>query len=459
MDSVQIFGHPRGLFVLFLTELWERFSYYGMRAILPLFLIAETTNQNPGLGWTSAQALSLLGTYMMSVYLAAIPGGILADRYLGQKKTVMVGGLILCAGHCILAISSLWAFYTGICLIVLGVGCLKPNITSMVGSLYANGDQRRDMAFTIFYIGINTGALVASLVVGYIGETYNWHYGFGLAGLGMLLGQIVYLLGQKDLQGVGGAPKKQQPHPMTIAHSPTPKTTPLSRQDRHRICAVLVCSAIVIVFWGAFEQAAGLMNIYTQQKINRVIAGFEVPSSWFVGLNPLFILIFGSSVARFWSRRKLKGIEHSSFLKMAIGTGILGLGFAFMVFASMETKLSVSGKASVYWLILAYLFHTVGELCCMPSAMSFVTKVAPAKYSSVLMGLFFAATGLGNKISGEIGKLASTTGELTVFGAICCGCLVFAALIIVFLKPLNALTHGTEAILTDETAPVQNKSA
>ena len=193
-NQPQLWGHPVGLYVLFFTELWERFSYYGMRAILVLFLTEKTAGDNPGFGWTDGEALALYGWYTMFVYVASIPGGILADKYIGQKKAVMIGGALLCLGHGILAVEALWAFYTGLGLIILGVGCLKPNISTMVGGLYGKGDNRRDMGFYIFYMGINLGAFLSAIIVGYIGENIGWHYGFGLAGIGMLLGQAVYML-------------------------------------------------------------------------------------------------------------------------------------------------------------------------------------------------------------------------------------------------------------------------
>ena len=198
-NQSEIFGHPKGLFVLFFTEMWERFSYYGMRAILVLYLVTQTTGDNPGLGWTSGEALALYGWYTMLVYVASIPGGWIADRLIGQKKSVLIGGLTLCLGHSILAVEQMWAFYSGLGLIIAGVGLLKPNISTMVGGLYEQGDIRRDKGFTIFYIGINIGAFLSSLIVGYVGEVHGWHYGFGLAGIGMLLGQLVYMTGQKHL--------------------------------------------------------------------------------------------------------------------------------------------------------------------------------------------------------------------------------------------------------------------
>src|SRR6056297_1324116 len=206
IDRGELWGHPKGLYILFFTELWERFSYYGMRAILVLYLISTVSGDNPGYGWEESDALVLYGWYTMMVYVMSIPGGWIADRFWGQKKTVLIGGLLLCAGHGILAVDHIYAFYAGLALIVLGVGGLKPNISTMVGGLYPPGDERRDKGFTIFYIGINIGAFLSALIVGYIGEKIGWHYGFGLAGIGMLLGQITFMAGQKYLKGVGEPP-------------------------------------------------------------------------------------------------------------------------------------------------------------------------------------------------------------------------------------------------------------
>ncbi len=207
----EFMGHPKGLYILFFTELWERFSYYGMRAILVLYLISSATGDNPGYGWDEKEALVLYGWYTMLVYVMSIPGGWLADKVWGQKRTVLIGGLLLCAGHGILAVDTLWAFYSGLALIILGVGGLKPNISTMVGGLYEPGDDRRDKGFTIFYIGINVGAFLSALIVGYVGENWGWHYGFGLAGIGMVLGQVVFMWGQKFLKGIGESTTELSP--------------------------------------------------------------------------------------------------------------------------------------------------------------------------------------------------------------------------------------------------------
>lgn len=432
----EFMGHPIGLFVLFFTELWERFSYYGMRAILVLYITSETMSANPGLGWTNAEALGLYGWYTMLVYVASIPGGIIADRITGQKKAVMIGGLLLCLGHGVLAIEAMWAFYSGLGLIIAGVGMLKPNISTMVGGLYAPGDERRDNGFTIFYIGINVGAFLSSLIVGYVGETIGWHYGFGLAGIGMLLGQAVYMWGQKYLTTVGNfLGTKDNPDSEDFDR-------PLTQVEKDRMIVIFLSFFLVIVFWGAFEQAGGLMNLYASEKTNRMLMGWEVPASWFQSVNAFFIITLGTTVAGFWYKWKMKGRESSSLFKMAVGVIIMGWGFMFMRFASQEFE--ATGSSAMYWLVLAYLFHTIGELCASPVALSFITKLAPAKYASFMMGAFFAATGFGNKLAGMIGESAEGAGELQIFTGLVIFCTIVGAIVIAMLKPLKRLTHGAE---------------
>ena len=433
----EIFGHPIGLYVLFFTEMWERFSYYGMRAILVLYLVAETTEGNAGLGWTNGEALALYGWYTMLVYVASIPGGWIADKFLGQKKSVLYGGILLVAGHSILAVEELWAFYSGLGLIILGVGLLKPNISTMVGGLYRQGDIRRDKGFTIFYIGINLGAFLSSLIVGYVGEVHGWHYGFGLAGIGMTLGLVQYLLGQKYLKNVGNfygdSENKEELEAMK---------KPLTKIEKDRVIVLFISFLLVIVFWGAFEQAGGLMNIYAKENTNRMLMGWEVPASWFQSLNAMFIIFLGTSVALYWANRKLKGKVSTSLFKMIIGLIIMGTGFFFMSAAAAE--FNSTGASAMYWLVLAYLFHTIGELCISPVALSYITKLAPVKYASLMMGVYFAMTGFGNKLAGLLGESAEGLGELTVFTGIAIFCVIFGFLVLVFRKKLEVLTHNAE---------------
>lgn len=481
-------GHPIGLFVLFMTEMWERFSYYGMRAILVLFLVSTTTGDNPGFGWTDQEAYALYGWYTMFVYLASIPGGILADRLIGQKRAVLLGGLLLCAGHGILAVEAEWAFYAGLVLIVLGVGCLKPNISTMVGGLYPKGDGKRDMGFYIFYMGINLGAALAGIIVGYVGETIGWHYGFGLAGIGMGIGQLTFWWGQRYLKGVGEVvkPEPGTERPNLLGNIFKQRNATIGTAivaaiglfvllqyswsygllvmglslavgigiviyndcnptEKDRILVAYLSFLIIIVFWGSFEQAGGLMNVYAKEKTDLAIGSFNVPASWFQSVNAIFILMFATLVGLFWGWWRNRGRESSSLFKMAIGVLIMGWGFLFMSAASMEAE--TAGKSAMYWLVLAYLFHTLGELCASPVALSFITKVSPERYGAFMMGAYFAATGLGNKVAGSLGELSTDVGDFSIFTGIAIFCTVFAIIVLFLIKPLKKLTHGAEDIV------------
>ncbi|MBE16663.1 MAG: peptide MFS transporter [Dokdonia sp.] len=496
----ELFGHPVGLYILFFTEMWERFSYYGMRGILVLYLTAQTVGDNPGLGWLDVEALSLYGWYTMLVYVASIPGGIIADKIIGQKRAVMIGGILLVAGHGILSIEEMWAFYTGLGLIISGVGLLKPNISTLVGGLYRQGDERRDKGFSIFYIGINVGAALASLTVAWVAQRYGWHAGFGLAAIGMVLGQAVYMFGQRFIKHVGNKPVRVSMDSDDVSigqifKTQFSKTKPLtltlalaifglvsayffiekqqlaymiffvflavvvgmmstiygdlrSKVEKDRYLVLLLSFIIVIVFWGAFEQAGGLMNLYAENRTDRFLFGYEIPAAAFQFFNPFYIIVFALLVANFWAWWKNRGREASSLFKMAIGVIIMGLGFVFMVFASMEYE--SLGKSAMYWLALAYLFHTIGELSASPVALSFITKLAPVRYGALMMGVYFAATGLGNKVAGLIGESASSAGELTIFSGITIFCVIFGLLVIALLKPLKRLTHGAEELRTAE---------
>lgn len=439
MPNQTLWGHPKGLYILFFTEMWERFSYYGMRAIFILYLTAKTTEANAGLGWDKVSALELYGWYTMLVYVMSVPGGLLADRWLGQKKTVMLGGALLCIGHFILAFDALWAFYSGIAFIILGVGALKPNISSMVGGLYQKGDLKRDSAFTIFYIGINIGAFAAPLLVGYVGEVINWHYGFGLAGIGMAIGQIVYVWGQKYLTTVGNFVPAQR-------EIGTNRSIPLTSVEKDRMIVLVLSFLIVIVFWGAYEQAGGLMNLYARDKIDRVMFGFEVPASFLQALHAFYVILLGVPVAYFWTKWRKKGRESSSLFKMGIGTIITGLGFLLLAGAAIETASSLDGKASIYWMFGAYLLHVIGELSISPVALSFITKLAPLKYASLMMGAYFMVSGVGNKVAGYVGEAAQNAGEYTIFMGVLIFCVSFGLLLVLFVKKLKKLTHGADDI-------------
>ncbi len=499
----ELFGQPIGLYILFLTEMWERFSYYGMRALLVLYMTTSAMGDDPrgaGLGWTSKEALALYGWYTMLVYVMSIPGGMIADKLIGQKKSVLLGAIILCMGHGVLVLTDTWAFYTGLGLVILGVGLLKPNISTMVGGLYKEGDIRRDKGFSIFYIGINLGALLSTLTVGLVVAKWGWHAGFGLAGVVMLIGLVNYLIGQKYLTHVGNLVKNDSDGGEVsygqlyseLFKSPLQLIVTLllvvasgigwyflgwgygllflfltaitalmmmiykdlnTKVFKDRFLVLLLSFIMVIIFWGAFEQAGGLMNLYTEAKTNRNLFGWEIPTVMFQSLNAGFIILFATLVANIWARRQLKGREASSLFKMALGIIIMGFGFLFMVFAAMEFE--KSGTSSMIWLVLAYLFHTIGELCISPVALSFITKLAPVKYASLMMGVYFAATGLGNKVAGIVGESASDYGEYTVFAGILIFTVIIGTLFILLLKPLKRLTHKAE----DDERDLRNEEA
>jgi POT family proton-dependent oligopeptide transporter len=493
-NQKQFLGHPVGLYILFLTEMWERFSYYGMRAILVLYLVGEVGIENAGLGWSNEDALALYGWYTMFVYVASIPGGIIADKILGQKKSVFVGGMLLVAGHSVLAIEAMWAFYTGLTLIVMGVGMLKPNISTMVGGLYPKHEQdKRDMGFYIFYMGINLGAAASALLVGYIGETIGWHYGFGLAGIGMAFGQLTYWYGQRYLTHVGNLvvdereeSEKTDGNLISAIFKSTNSLVGFiltlflgifiwqfqgsldygllvmglafavgvgivvyndgNKIEKDRILVTYLAFLIVIVFWGSFEQAGGLLNVYAAQKTDLVLTeNFIVPASWFQSVNAIFILIFATVVGSFWVWWKNRKRESSSLFKMAIGVIIMGWGFFFMSAASMQYE--AEGLSSMHWLVLAYLFHTIGELCASPVALSFITKLAPDRWMAFMMGAYFAATGLGNKVAGLLGESATEMGEFAIFTGIAVFCTIFGLLVLLIIKPLKRLTHNAEGSL------------
>ncbi len=497
-DQRELFGHPIGLYILFLTEMWERFSYYGMRALLVLYMTTSTLGDDArgaGLGWTSKEALALYGWYTMLVYVMSIPGGMIADKWIGQKKAVLWGAIVLCLGHGVLVLTDLWAFYAGLGLVICGVGLLKPNISTMVGGLYKKGDIRRDQGFSIFYIGINMGALLSTLIVGLVVKEWGWHAGFGLAGVVMLLGLLNYLYGQKYLTEVGNfIPASNDENEISYIQLyskllSSPKELIFSgilflgscigwiklgwaygllflfltaiaallmmiykdldsQVFKDRFMVLLLSFIMVIIFWGAFEQAGGLMNLYTESKTDRMLFGWEIPTIMFQSLNAGFIILLATAIAGIWARRHLKGKEATSLFKMALGIIIMGFGFLFMVFAALEFERS--GSSSMIWLVLAYLFHTIGELCLSPVALSFITKLTPVKYASLMMGVYFAATGLGSKVAGLVGESASDYGEFTIFLGILIFTVVVGFIFILLLKPLKRLTHGAEDLVVDD---------
>ena len=434
-------GHPKGLFVCFATEMWERFSYYGMRALLILYLTKH---------WEFSDATSYLiyGAYTSLVYIMPVFGGMLADQILGSKKAVTYGAILLVLGHTGMAIeSNQQIFYLSLALIVSGVGFLKPNISTMVGSLYAEGDPRRDSGFTIFYMGINIGAFSASLLCGYLGETYGWAYGFGAAGVGMLLGLIIFLWGQKYLQGLAEPPsEKYKETSMGISYEYWAYISGIfmvlgswflvqnqevvgtllggfgaiciaiwliyalfkcSPEERDRLIVVGILILFSLIFWALFEQAGSSLNILTDRGVNRVIFGWEVPASMFQSLNAGFIFTIAPLFALLWIALAKRGMEPSTPIKFSVGIVLVGLGFLALVFG-MNTSEGL--QTGVLWIVLIYLLHTLGELCLSPVGLSSVTKLSPQRIVGFMMGMWFFASAAGNYVAGLIAK--ATAGDV-----------------------------------------------
>ncbi len=440
----EFLGHPKGLFLLFTTEMWERFSYYGMRAILVLTMVAGTEANNPGFGWTNAEALKLYGWYTGLVYLTPLFGGWLADNYLGQRKSIIIGGILMAIAQFTLASSipgNISLFYVGLAILILGNGFFKPNISTMVGDLYKEGDNRRDGAFTIFYMGINVGAAIAPLVCATLGEdpSYGWRFGYMAAGVGMALSVIIQVFfAPKYLGNLGIEPSAK----ISLQQSSGEKK-PLTAEERDKLRVVFVLFIFVVLFWASFEQAGGLMTIYANDKTDRVISflAFEVPTGWFQSLNPTYIVLLAPLFAAFWI--KLGPKNPSTPIKMVLGLILTSVGFMFMVGAVLDQQ--ANGLASIWWLVLAYLFHTMGELCISPVGLSLVTKLAPLRLASLMMGVWFLINFFSNLIAGYVGAFADELGELAIFGGIAATNLCFALI----LWPLSGMLvnwmHGAES--------------
>nr|BCX01130.1 MAG: putative transporter YclF [Bacteroidota bacterium] len=452
------FGHPRGLSTLFFTELWERFSYYGMRALLILFMTAPVASG--GLGFDVATAGAIYGLYTALVYMTGLPGGWIADRFLGARRAVLLGGIIIACGHYSMflpAVTDLFGdlvpFYTGLALIVVGTGLLKPNISTMVGMLYGPEDIRRDAGFSLFYMGINLGAFIAPFVCGYLGQRIDWHYGFGAAGLGMTLGLVQYVLGGRHLGQAGLRPQRRidpaerardlrlllggiagllgvialaigldRAGLWRLSVQGVTRTLGLlllgvplvyfgslflrgrwTALERGRLAAVFVLFLFSALFWSAFEQAGSTLNLFADRYTNTVLFGFSFPSSWFQSVNAFFIIVLSGVFAGLWLWLARRGREPSSPAKFAWGLFFVGLGFLLLVPAAWMAQNGV--KVSPLWLIATYLCHTIGELCLSPVGLSTVTKLAPERVVGQMMGVWFLSISVGNFIGGQVAGL------------------------------------------------------
>jgi|TARA_B100000963_G_scaffold103885_1_gene89976 POT family proton-dependent oligopeptide transporter len=435
-------GHPKGLFVCFATEMWERFSYYGMRALLILYLTKH---------WEFSDATSYLiyGAYTSLVYIMPVFGGMLADQILGSKKAVTYGAILLVFGHLGMTVeNSEQIFYLSLALIVSGVGFLKPNISTMVGALYEEGDPRRDSGFTIFYMGINIGAFTATLLCGYLGEQVGWAYGFGAAGIGMLFGLMIFLWGQKYLEGLAEPPSKKYLEKvpgmkgityeywaymsgilMVVATWFLVQNSQLVGQllggfgvvfigawllyalfrcdseERDRLIVVGILILFSLIFWALFEQAGSSLNILTDRGVDRVIFGWEVPASMFQSLNAGFIFTIAPLFAMLWIALAKRNMEPSTPIKFSIGIILVGLGFLALVYGM---KSSEGLQTGVLWIILIYLLHTLGELCLSPVGLSSVTKLSPQRIVGFMMGMWFFASAAGNYVAGLIAKATAS---------------------------------------------------
>lgn len=457
-----MFGHPKGLFLLFGTEMWERMSYYGMRGIFVLYLVAFAAN----FGWDMAyfgidptaadatkqldtaiqsKALGILGIYAFFVYVTPVLGGWMADNVWGQRKSIIVGGLFMMSGqfalgtpHAMIPGMETTFLWLGLILLIIGNGFFKPNISTMVGDLYQEGDKRRDAAFTIFYMGINLGSILGYLVVGTIGEKINYQYGFLAAGLGMLAGVILQLsLSKKFLGNVGVEPAAKK-----SAGNNAGSNAPLTSEERDRVKVILIMSFFTIIFWLGFEQAAGSMNLFAKYKTDLVFFGWEMPASWLQTVNPIFVILLAPIFAATWV--KMGDREPNSPRKFALGMFLLGLGFISMVMAALQIGDSETAKAHVIWLVLAYLFHTMGELCLSPIGLSMVTKLAPLKYTSLLMGMWFFFSGVGNYLAAWVGQMVGETGPLQAFSGVAIMAFIAGVLLWLLSDKLVDWMHGAE---------------
>ncbi|MEE9269491.1 MAG: peptide MFS transporter [Candidatus Krumholzibacteria bacterium] len=475
-------GQPRGLSTLFFTEMWERFSYYGMRGILILFMTNETING--GMGMSTLTAGAIYGLYTAAVYLVALPGGWIADRLIGQRNAIFTGGIIIASGHFTMAIPSTATFYLGLILIVIGTGFLKPNVSAIVGGLYPEGGAARDRGFSIFYMGINVGALAGPLICGFLGENINWHYGFGAAGVGMVLGLIQYKHGYKHLFDVG-LPPDDGPEKLAEAKTKLIRAVGillgiaavmaivrltgvwaytlegfakalggfvillavayflyvlalghLNTEEKKRVIVIFLLFIGAALFWSGFEQAGSSMNLFAEQLTNRTVFGWEAPASWLQSVNPLFIIILAPVFGWLWVT--LASRDPSIPVKFGLGLALLGVGFLVMAWGASYTT-SGEGNVSPMWLVVTYFLHTTGELCLSPVGLSSITKLSPKHLVGQMMGIWFMGAALGNLFAGLIGGQFETLPLPKLFMAVALTAAGAGILFLLFSKPIRKL--------------------
>jgi POT family proton-dependent oligopeptide transporter len=488
LDDRAFFGHPRGLATLFFTELWERFSYYGMRALLLLFMTAPVAAG--GLGFDAARGGAIYGLYTSMVYLATLPGGWVADRFVGQRRAVLYGGILIAAGQFSLAVPSLATFYLGLFLVVIGTGLLKGNVSVIVGQLYTKEDQRRDSGFSIFYVGINVGAFIAPLVCGYLGQQINWHLGFAAAGVGMVLGLVQYVLGSRHLGPAGLSPapaaspeaaaalrRRTQLVGGTLAALAVvfavggfTGTLPINAtrvadaagmlllivtagffawlffsggwtpDERKRLYMIGVLFLGAAIFWSVFEQAGSTLNLFADRNTRNEVFGYSYPSSWFQSMNSFFIFGLGPAFAWLWIKMAARGVEPSTPSKFAFGLVFVGLGFAVLIGPARAAEQGV--LASPAWLTLTYLLHTIGEMTLSPVGLSAMTKLAPARIAGLVMGVWFLAASVGNFLGGRVAGFYESLALPTLFGAVAAYGIVAGLLLFAFVPTLKKYTES-----------------
>jgi POT family proton-dependent oligopeptide transporter len=484
------FGHPRGLATLFFTEMWERFSYYGMRALLIYYMTHKIAEG--GLGFGDATAGAVYGVYTSMVYLMCLGGGWVADRIMGQRRAVLVGCVLISLGEFCLVVPSDTSFYCGLVLLVMGTGMLKGNVSTIVGQLYAPGDGRRDSGFSIFYMGINLGALISPLICGYIGDRYGWRMGFGVAGVGMLAGMIQYIWGSRYLGSAGlhpastGDPELDRRQKKSaalavgvglglfavlaglaatgaIVLTPTTISNAVgwglvaisiavfswlifgrgwSPEERKRSAAVLVLFIAAVLFWGSFEQAGSTLSLFADRSTDRHILGWVFPAAWFQNVEPVFVVALAPVFAWLWLALSRRKAEPSSPAKFTIALLLAGAAFAIMVPAA---KMSSGGaQVAIWWLNATYLLQALGELCLSPVGLSAMSKLAPVRAAGFMMGIWFLATSLGNWLAGEAATLYSSMPLPTLFGTVAAFTLAAAVLLAVLIKPTERLMSGVK---------------
>ncbi|PYR70235.1 MAG: MFS transporter [Acidobacteria bacterium] len=429
------FGHPRGLSTLFFTEMWERFSYYGMRAFLIYYMTASVAAG--GLGFPVASAGNIYGLYTGSAWGAAILGGIIADRWLGQYRSVLIGGIIIALGHFTLAFRPLPFFFTGLIFIVVGTGLLKPNVSTLVGGLYAPGDARRDAGFSLFYMGINLGALFGPLVAGYLAQEVDWHIGFACAGVGMTAGLIQYVVGRNRLQSPVAQPS-QSAEPRTTNPEP-PSAGGLSATEMKRLGAIVIFFLVAILFWGAYEQAGSTLALFADRNTRLEVFGFAFPSSWFQSVQPIFVITLAPIAAWIWIR--LRDRDPSVPTKLALGVLFMGLAFAVLVPAGAMAQ-GEGVRVSPWWLVASYGISELGELCLYPVGLSAVTKLSPARIVGVMMGVWMLSNAFGNMLAGSSARFFVSMPLQRYFAVVAIILFVTAAVMFVLVRPIKRLMGG-----------------